>query len=132
MRSTLWMGLRKILILRREPPGLTRWGPRRTHFRYPAIGIALLLLSLPAFAQQQPVPLFNTLPNPPQAGALGSSDQEATPAAPALSPPAPVATGRAFCGQNITAQSADPRSVPDRYRQLVGIFSDAAWNAQVL
>jgi hypothetical protein len=130
MRSTLRMGLRKILILRRESPGLNRWEPRRTHFRYPAIGIALLL-SLPAFAQQQPVPLFNTLPNPPPASALGSSDQAATPAAPAPSPPAPVATGRTFCGQNITAQPADPRSVPDRYRQLVGIFSDAAWNAQL-
>ena len=38
--------------------------------------------------------------------------------------------GRVFCDQNVTAQPADPASVPDRYRQFVGIFSDADWNPQ--
>jgi hypothetical protein len=39
--------------------------------------------------------------------------------------------GRDFCGQNVTAQAADSRSVPDRYRPFIGIFSDAAWNPQL-
>ncbi len=99
------------------------------------IGALLLAVAVPAMAQQQPVPLFNTLPNPPPAASPQPlSDQGATPPAPipaqpAVAPPAPA--GHVFCGQTVTARAADPRSVPDRYRQLVGIFSDAAWNAQL-
>src|SRR5580698_3964470 len=84
----------------------------------------LLAVTGPVLAQQQPVPLFNTLPaNPP-------SPVAAPPTLPDQgTPPAPA--GRDFCGQNVTAQPADPGSVPDRYREFVGIFSDAAWNAQL-
>ena len=93
--------------------------------------IALLACTVPAVAQQQPTPLFNSPPTAatPQAPAdQGAPPPPAAPAQPA-SPPAPA--GRDFCGQNVTAQAAAPRSVPERYRQLVGIFSDAAWNAQL-
>jgi hypothetical protein len=86
--------------------------------------MALLALAAPARAQQQPVPLFNTPPSPPAAGTTQSPPDQGA-------PPPPASAGRAFCGQNVTAQAADKRSVPDRYRQLVGIFSDAAWNAQL-
>ena len=125
------MAKRKDLALRRD-----QREPRRTQFRHPANAImALTLLSLPALAQQQPTPLFNNLPNPPPAaGTQASPDQGAPPppaaaSQPAAPPPAPA--GRDFCGQNVAAQAAAPRSVPERYRQLVGIFSDAAWNAQL-
>jgi hypothetical protein len=103
------------------------------------ISAALLLLAVafPAAAQQQPAPPFNAQPLPPLAAppadqSAPSVQPMAPPAAPALpaaSPPVPV--GRDFCGQNVTAQAADPRSVPDRYRPFIGIFSDAAWNAQL-
>ena len=36
-----------------------------------------------------------------------------------------------FCDQNVTAQPADPASVPEPYRPFIGIFSDAAWNPQL-
>jgi len=87
---------------------------------YRVVGIAILLLSAAA-AAQQPTPLFNTLPaNPP-----------AAPSAPAAPADQPAPAGRVFCDQDVTAQPADPASVPDRYRQFVGIFSDAAWNPQL-
>ncbi|MGA8402317.1 MAG: hypothetical protein WB697_20690 [Stellaceae bacterium] len=94
----------------------------------------LLALAVPALAQQQPVPLFNTLSNPPAAEAPPAPPDQGAPPPPAASPqPAapPAPAGRVFCGQNVTAQAGAPRSVPERYRQLVGIFSDAAWNAQL-
>jgi hypothetical protein len=108
--------------------------------------IVITLLSLPASAQQQPMPLFNAQPLPPPAAApseqsapashplavlpAGPSDQ-----APPTQLPSPAAassaqTGRVFCDQNVLAQPADPASVPDRYRPFVGIFSDADWNPQ--
>lgn len=122
--------------------------------------LAAVLLSfaraVPAVGQQQPVPLFNTLQaNPPAAGAPQAPspdqvspepsaaggqqvvpDQTVPPSQPAqVQPqpalPPPAVAGRDFCGQNVTAHPADPRSVPDRYRKFVGIFSDAAWNAQL-
>ncbi|HTW50566.1 MAG TPA: hypothetical protein VME45_01575 [Stellaceae bacterium] len=101
----------------------------------------MLLLSLPAAAQQQPTPLFNAQPLPPLT--RPAPDQPAPApqpvpvpmppaAAPAQPAPAPAAqAGRVFCGQSVTAHAADPRSVPEAYRQFVGIFSDAAWNAQL-
>jgi hypothetical protein len=95
------------------------------------VPIALLALAVPAMAQQQPVPLFNTLPTNPPPFTGAPPDQGAPPpAAPAQPAPPPAPAGRVFCGQNVAAQAAEPRSVPDRYRQFVGIFSDAAWNAQ--
>ena len=128
------MALRKFVILRR------RGAPsRRTQFRHSACSVAafisLLALTVPAQAQQQPVPLFNTLPNPPAAGATQAPPDQGAPPPPAAAPqpaaPPPAPAGRVFCGQNVTAQTADKRSVPDHYRQLIGIFSDAAWNAQL-
>jgi len=92
--------------------------------------VILLLLSLPAGAQQ-PTPLFNTPPSNPTS-APPPSDQPTT-AQPGPAPPVSAAAppGRDFCGQNVTAQPADPASVPDRYRQFVGIFSDADWTPQL-
>ncbi len=78
-------------------------------------GIAiLLLLGGPAVAQQ-PTPL----PSLP----AGQS--------PAQSAPVQMPPGRTFCDQNVTAQPADPTSLPERYRSFAGIFSDAAWTPQV-
>jgi hypothetical protein len=100
--------------------------------RHLIAGITALLLSLPAVAQQ-PTPLFNTLPeNPPQAAPL--PDQPTPQLGPAGAPPAPAApvvAGRDFCGQSVTPQPASLASVPEGFRQFVGIFSDAAWNPQL-
>jgi hypothetical protein len=93
--------------------------------------VAILLLATSA-AAQQPTRLFNTppaTPSPAPAPVAPSSDQPL----PAQPPPAPAVpyAGRDFCEQNVTAQPAPPSSVPARYRQFVGIFSDADWNPQL-
>lgn len=99
---------------------------------YILVPIALLTVTAPALAQQQPTLLF-TPPSSPPISSQAPPDLGAPPppAAPAQPEPPPAPAARVFCGQNVTAQAADPRSVPDPYRQLVGIFSDAAWNAQL-
>ena len=99
---------------------------------YILVPIALLTVTAPVLAQQQPTLLF-TPPSSPPISSQAPPDQGAPPppAAPAQPEPPPAPAARVFCGQNVTAQAADPRSVPDPYRQLVGIFSDAAWNAQL-
>jgi len=96
----------------------------------------LILLNVPAVAQQQPTPLFDAQPLPPLTQPApdqsAPAPQPMPPAAPAQPAPAPAAqAGRVFCGQSITAHAVDPHSVPEPYRQFVGIFSDAAWNAQL-
>jgi hypothetical protein len=99
---------------------------------YTLVPIALLTVTAPAVAQQQP-PLLFTPPSSPPISSQAPPDQGAPPppTAPAQPEPPPAPAARVFCGQNVTAQAADPRSVPDPYRQLVGIFTDAAWNAQL-
>jgi hypothetical protein len=97
-----------------------------------------ILLNLPVMAQQQPTPLFDAQPLPPL---TQPAPDRSTPAPqpipvpippPAQPAPAPAAeAGRTFCDQSVTAHAVDPHSVPEPYRQFVGIFSDAAWNAQL-
>ena len=110
----------------------------------PALLLPIVLLpvvAIPAAAQQQPAPPFSAQPLPPLAPApdvppAQPAPPTAQPAQPLAAPPSaepsqaspPAMPGRDFCGQNVTAQAADPRSVPDRYRPFIGIFSDAAWN----
>jgi len=95
---------------------------------YRIAGVAILLLTSVSAAAQQPMPLFNTLPANPPFGAAPA------PAAPFTSQPPlpqPAAIGRDFCTQNVTAQPADPASVPESYRPFIGIFSDADWTPQL-
>jgi hypothetical protein len=98
---------------------------------------AAILLSLStAAAAQQPVPL---LPPPSsQAMPAPTIEQQVAPPAPpaadqplspALAPPA--AADRIFCQQNVPIRLADPMSVPEGYRPLLGIWSDAAWTPQL-
>lgn len=121
------MALIKFTVLRRREAR-----SRRTLFRYPAVAYIALVSSLSPAAAQQPTPLFNTLPqNLPQDAP--QPDQSVPLSAPAVAPqapPAPVA-GRDFCGQSVTPQPASLASVPEGFRQFVGIFSDAAWNPQL-
>jgi len=93
------------------------------------IGVILGLgAALPVVAQQQPAPLFSPPPNPPVAA---PPDEPAAPPAPPAAPAQTPSAGRDFCGQSVVAQPADPRSIAERYRSFVGIFSDAAWNPQL-
>jgi hypothetical protein len=142
-----------------RPAAGPRTGParsRRTRRQYPALvgGVLVSLLSSLA-AAQQPTPLFNTLPNNPPSTAAPPSEQSipAQPLPPPSASPAPIAPGpvappaptsspdtappapppvpsRVFCEQSVAAQPVNPASVPERYRQFVGIFSDADWNPQ--
>ena len=95
--------------------------------------MALSLLTAANAAAQQPTPLFNTLPsNPPSTQAPSQAPLGAPAPLPDQPAPAPLAQqGRVFCDQTVTAQPADPASVPERYRQFVGIFSDADWTPQL-
>jgi hypothetical protein len=128
------MALRKFLILRSGRQAVSR----RALFRHPALAAAVFasLLSASALAQQRPTSLFNAQPLPlPAVAAPDQSAPASPPTAPPTAPIAPApqpapAAGRVFCDQNITTQPADPVSVPDRYRQFIGIFSDADWNPQ--
>jgi hypothetical protein len=96
--------------------------------RHPiAVAVLTAIAGVATAAAQQPTPLFNTLPSNPSSAA-------APPAAPLSDqslPAQPASPGRVFCDQTVTAQPADPASVPERYRPLVGIFSDADWTPQL-
>jgi hypothetical protein len=114
------------------------------------------MLSSAGAAAQQPIPLLpppggggGALPD---GSAIESTPLAAPPAAPAPdapaaivpepavpsppaaapapeaapSPAAPAAT-RVFCNQDVSYHLADPAAVPERYRDYLGIFSDAAW-----
>jgi hypothetical protein len=37
--------------------------------------------------------------------------------------------GRAFCEQSVSFRVADPSTVPEPYRRFLGVWSDAAWDA---
>ena len=122
---------------------------RRTHVLYPASVAVLLLCILGRALAQQPTPLFNTPSNNPPVATPGSSipvqplpppaagpapvEQPSPPpnapvGQPSPPPIAPTAPARGFCGQSVTAQPANPSTVPERFRPYVGIFSDADWN----
>ena len=67
--------------------------------------------------------------SPPAApSAAGQELQPTPPAVPA--PEAQPQPGRVLCDQNVTYRLVDPSSMPEQYRQLVGIWSDAAWDTR--
>ena len=47
---------------------------------------------------------------------------------PSPAPPAPE-PGRVFCEQSVNYRLADPSTVPEPYRRFLGVWSDAAWDA---
>jgi hypothetical protein len=116
---------------------------------------ALLLGAAVAFAQDSaPVPLipqtaipqtaprsFGPEPFPPPAPArepelpapprpFGEPQAAPGPAGPPTAPPE-NATARIFCHQPVTVRIADRESLPERYRPFLGMWSDAAWTAQL-
>ena len=119
------------------------------------LATATLAFWLPAAASQAqlpaaPVPLYpgaapraiEPEPLPPLPPASPSPAPARAPAPIATAPPAgppPAtnapnlgpATGRVFCEQQVTVRIAEPGSVPARYRPFLGIWSDAAWSAQL-
>ena len=44
-------------------------------------------------------------------------------------PPAEPQAGRVFCEQNVSYRLAEPSTVPEPYRRFLGVWSDAAWDA---
>ncbi|HYM71352.1 MAG TPA: hypothetical protein VET89_00105 [Stellaceae bacterium] len=88
-------------------------------------------------AAQQPVPLLP--PSPDELGSPSPGEGQQLPltpppadqAAPSQAPAASPSPGRVFCDQNVTFQVAHPASVPENYRQFLGIWSDAAWTPQL-
>ena len=59
------------------------------------------------------------------------ADTVPRPAGSPIPPPAPEMTTRIFCQQPVTVRIADRASVPERYRGFLGMWSDAAWTAQL-
>ena len=47
----------------------------------------------------------------------------------ALPQPAELQAGRVFCEQNVSYRLAEPSTVPEPYRRFLGVWSDAAWDA---
>ena len=62
---------------------------------------------------------------------IGAPQTAPGPAGSLTPPPAPEATARVFCHQPVTVRLADRDSVPERYREFLGIWSDAAWTPQL-
>jgi hypothetical protein len=103
--------------------------------------MALSLLTAANVAAQQPTPLFNTPPSNPAPSPAPAPTPLGTPPAAPLGAPTPLPDqpasaplaqqGRVFCDQTVMAQPVNPASVPERYRQFVGIFSDADWTPQL-
>lgn len=87
--------------------------------------------SIPDFPP--PPDLSNTSPDFPPPPVVSN----APPAAPLSPPPySPLAapgpaTQRIFCDQPVAIHFADPATLSQRYRQFVGIWSDAAWTPQL-
>ena len=81
-----------------------------------------------AGAPSAPASLLPAAPSNPLSPAAPPAASGA-PGGPAAAP-APAAAGRVFCDQTVTAQPADPASVPQDDRAFAGIFSDADWNPQ--
>ncbi|MFL5265802.1 MAG: hypothetical protein ACJ8AH_04270 [Stellaceae bacterium] len=48
---------------------------------------------------------------------------------PAQTPPGAPEPSRVFCEQNVSYRLADPATVPEQYRRFLGMWSDAAWDA---
>jgi hypothetical protein len=44
-------------------------------------------------------------------------------------PPTPPETGRVFCEQDVSYRLADTATVAEPYRRFLGVWSDAAWDA---
>jgi hypothetical protein len=101
-----------------------------------------------AASAQQPTPLLpdagpRTIqpePLPPLPPALPQPDARPSPPAAAppsdIPPPAAAAPGgpsetREFCSQSVGFSLARGDSVPQRYRDFVGIWSDASWTPQL-
>ena len=115
-----------------------------------AIVVTLLLGGGASFAQApgSPIPLFPAVPPrsyapeplpapatefgiPGSPGPIDNADLVARPAGSPIPPPAPEMTTRTFCQQPVTVRIADRASVPERYREFLGMWSDAAWTAQL-
>ncbi|MGH7046693.1 MAG: hypothetical protein ACREE2_09950 [Stellaceae bacterium] len=84
----------------------------------------LLLAAAPALAQSPPPAEPPQPSGPPATGAPQPLGPPVTGAEPGEAQP-----GRVFCGQNVTYQLADSSMVPEDDRRFLGVWSDAAWDA---
>lgn len=108
--------------------------------RLAAAAIALLLTSVAVAQPVSPEPrsiAAEPLAPPPDAPAPaatmpdGRAPAERAPpeaAAPAQEAPLSAPAARVFCEQPVNVQVADAARVAERYRQFIGIWSDASWS----
>lgn len=93
----------------------------------------------PRSIEPEPLPPLPPAPAEPSSGRPIPPPADAAPPFPdALPPPAAAAPlptvpamQRVFCDQPVTIRLADRGAIPERYRPFVGIWSDAAWSAQL-
>jgi len=90
------------------------------------VAAALMLIAggrVLAQSSPSPIPLYPGAPPLPSVA----------PATPSAAPAAASARSaeRVFCEQPVSVQLADPPTVPQRYRQFIGMFSDASWTPQL-
>jgi hypothetical protein len=102
----------------------------------PAAPIPLLPPAAPGSAAPGSIERDQLPPPSPEPGALGSPipsrDRETAPPPGSLTPSsAPETTARVFCQQPVTLRLADRDAVPQRYREFLGIWSDATWTPQL-
>ena len=91
-----------------------------------------VILAAGAAQAQQPTPLLPTPDQPAQTVPPGEPLSPPAPPPPQTpAPPADAGPSRVFCGQTVTYRLADPGSVPEAYRQFIGLWSDAAWTPQL-
>jgi hypothetical protein len=110
------------------------------------VGLVLAALSLgvaPTTAQQSssPTPLYpgalppsveqQALPPPPSAALQAVAPVTAAPPTQGAPATATSSIDRVFCQQPISLRVADHDSVSERFRDFIGMFSDAAWSSDL-
>ena len=102
-----------------------------------AVALACCLGGTAALAQRtiepEPLPPLAPAAEPARGAAVSGATPALTTPPASEARPAPEASGpgRVFCEQTVQYRLADPAALPERYRQFVGIWSDAAWTPQL-
>jgi hypothetical protein len=100
--------------------------------QYPASPVPLLPAAPPRSFDSEPLPApASDLGMPGSPSPIRGPESAPGSAGLLAPPPAPETAARIFCQQPIMVRLADRDSVPERYREFLGIWSDAAWTQQL-